>query len=110
MKEKIDEGKATASMAGSNGRMVIQSTKEQTTDMFDYLIERTLEIYYPKTLRENTEAFEDELARATEALDDFIEMRLLEAMNVDIEKAAEDAKEAFAKAMAEERMEATAFR
>jgi len=78
--------------------------------MFDYLIERILELYYPKTLRENKEAFENELARATEALDAFIEMRLLDAMNDDIEKATEDAKDAFAKAMDEERMEVIAFR
>merc|ERR1712038_2037775 len=81
----------------------------QVFNMFDSEIYRALEYRYPKTLREKTEAFENELARATDALDDFIEMRLLDAMNEDIEKAAEDAKDAFAKAVAEERVATTAF-
>jgi len=109
MSEKVDAKKAFAQGARPNTMTIFGSTIQQVINMSDGEIYRALEYLYPKTLRENTEAFENELARATEALDDFIEMRLLDAMNEDIEKAAEDAKDAFAKAMAEERVAATAF-
>jgi len=101
MSEKVDAKKAFAQGARPNTMTIFGSTIQQVINMSDGEIYRALEYLYPKTLRENTEAFENELARATEALDDFIEMRLLDAMNEDIEKAAEDAKDAFAKAMAE---------
>jgi len=77
--------------------------------MFNFLIMKTLSYNYPKAITENIRAFEKELARATEALDDFIEIRLHDAMNEDIEKASKVAKDAFAKAMSEERVEVNAF-
>jgi len=109
MSEQIDSKKAFAQEARPNTMTMYEINIQQVIDLVDGKIDRTVAYGYANALSRNMEAFENELARATEALDDFIKMRLLDAMNEDIEKATKDAKDAFAKAMAEERVAATAF-